>query len=45
MLSHHVITKLEEPLMVDGVMLPFSLAGEGIKVSLYTFHTLLGLIV
>ena len=46
MLFHHgILSNMEEHLMVDGVMVPFSLAGEGTKVSLHTFHTLLGLIV
>ena len=45
MLFHYGMLNEEEYLVVDGVMVRFSLAGKGTKVSLYTFHTLLGLIV
>ena len=42
---HSILNNVEKHLMVDGVMMPFSLASEGKKVSLHAFHTLLGLIV
>ena len=42
---HGILNNVEEHLMVDGVIVLFSLAGEGTKVNLHAFHMLLGLIV